>query len=70
MALSPSQSLFYLELVRNAIMLLQIAPELKANFQKSTEKMEQFIREGRDPTEEELAEIKQHNDALFEQLQS
>lgn len=70
MALSPKQIEFFLELLNRVVLLLPALPEIKAAFTASNEQMKQMLKEGRDPTEDELAAIRADNKALYEQLQS
>jgi hypothetical protein len=68
MAMSPQQTQFFLELLRGIIALVQISPNLKANYASSAEKMQQFLNEGRDPTEAEFQAIRDKNEALLAEL--
>jgi hypothetical protein len=68
MAMSPQQTQFFLELLRGIIALVQVSPNLKANYANSAEKMQQFLSEGRDPTEAEFQAIRDQNEALLAEL--
>lgn len=68
MAMSPQQTQFFLELLRGVIALVQVSPILKANYASSAEKMQQFLNEGRDPTETEFQAIRDQNEALLAEL--
>lgn len=68
MAMSPQQTQFFLELLRGVIALVQVSPNLKANYASSAEKMQQFLDEGRDPTEAEFQAIRDQNEALLAEL--
>ena len=68
MAMSPQQTQFFLELLRGIIALVQVSPILKANYSSSAEKMQQFLNEGRDPTEAEFQAIRDQNEALLAEL--
>jgi len=68
MAMSPQQTQFFLELLRGVIALVQVSPNLKANYASSAEKMQQFLNEGRDPTEAEFQAIRDQNEALLAEL--
>lgn len=68
MAMSPQQTQFFLELLRGIIALVQISPNLKANYASSAEKMQQFLNEGRDPSEAEFQAIRDQNEALLAEL--
>ena len=68
MAMSPQQTQFFLELLRGIIALVQVSPNLKANYASSAEKMQQFLDEGRDPTEAEFQAIRDQNEALLAEL--
>lgn len=68
MAMSPQQTQFFLELLRGIIALVQVSPILKANYGSSAEKMQQFLNEGRDPTEAEFQAIRDQNEALLAEL--
>ncbi len=68
MAMSPQQTQFFLELLRGIIALVQVSPNLKANYASSAEKMQQFLNEGRDPTEAEFQAIRDQNEALLAEL--
>lgn len=70
MAMSPQQTQFFLELLRGVIALVQVSPILKANYASSAEKMQQFLNEGRDPTEAEFQTIRDQNEALLAELLS
>lgn len=70
MAMSPQQTQFFLELLRGVIALVQVSPNLKANYASSAEKMQQFLNEGRDPTEAEFQTIRDQNEALLAELLS
>lgn len=68
MAMSPQQTQFFLELLRGIIALVQVSPNLKANYASSAEKMQQYLNEGRDPTEAEFQAIRDQNEALLAEL--
>jgi len=68
MAMSPQQTQFFLELLRGVIALVQVSPILKVNYASSAEKMQQFLNEGRDPTEAEFQAIRDQNEALLAEL--
>lgn len=68
MAMSPQQTQFFLELLRGIIALVQVSPNLKTNYASSAEKMQQFLNEGRDPTEAEFQAICDQNEALLAEL--
>ena len=70
MAMSPQQTQFFLELLRGIIAMVQVSPNLKANYASSAEKMQQFLNEGRDPTEAEFQAIRDQNEALLAELLS
>ncbi len=70
MAMSPQQTQFFLELLRGVIALVQVSPNLKANYASSAEKMQQFLNEARDPTEAEFQTIRDQNEALLAELLS
>ena len=70
MALSPKQTEFFLELLDRVVLLLTALPEIKQAFTTSNEQMKQLLKEGRDPTEAELATIRADNQALYDQLQA
>jgi hypothetical protein len=70
MAMSPQQTQFFLELLRGIIALVQVSPSIKANYASSAEKMQQFLSEGRDPTEAEFQTIRDQNEALLAELLS
>ncbi len=70
MILSPKQTEFFLELLDRVVLLLPALPEIKAAFAASNDQMKRLLKEGRDPTEDELAAIRAENLALYDQLQA
>ena len=70
MAMSPQQTQFFLELLRGVIALVQVSPQLKASYATSAAQMQQFLTEGRDPTEAEFQAIRANNEALLAELLS
>ncbi len=70
MILSPKQTEFFLELLDRVVLLLPALPEIKAAFAASNDQMKRLLKDGRDPTEDELAAIRAENLALYDQLQA
>lgn len=70
MALSPKQTQLFLELLDRVVLLLPALPELKASFTDTNSLFKTLLKEGRDPTDEELNAIRDENNTLYEQLQS
>jgi len=62
--MSPQQIELLFKVLDILALGLKLAPELKASYDQSKSKLEQIIKEGRDPSPEEWNELNSRIDAL------
>lgn len=68
--MSPEQIKLLFKVLDIIALGAQLAPQLKAQYDKSKAKLEQIVSENRDPTQAEWDEINSDIDALRDELHS